>query len=306
MLRAGYDPKLACGTICASGTLGQIIPPSIVLVFLGDILQGANTRPQLRAWASSRPHRSRSATCSPARSCPAWCWWRSTCFAWPGRRGASPSARPPLSPRGRARGRCRARSPIALLPPAVLILARARLDPGRHRDADRIGRAGRDRRAAVRGAARPARPRRCCARSCAAHRDDHLDGVRDPARRLGVLAGVPRPRRRRRWSQDALRGMPGGGSARCWSCMAVMFLLGFFLDFFEIVFVVVPIVGAGAAGHGRRPGLARRHDGGQPADQLPDAAVRLRAVLPARRGAAEVAHHRTSTAAWCPSSPCSC
>ncbi|RMD63584.1 MAG: TRAP transporter large permease subunit, partial [Alphaproteobacteria bacterium] len=47
MLKAGYDPKLACGTICASGTLGQIIPPSIVLVILGDILQGANTQAQL-------------------------------------------------------------------------------------------------------------------------------------------------------------------------------------------------------------------------------------------------------------------
>ncbi|MBO6549679.1 MAG: TRAP transporter large permease subunit [Rhizobiales bacterium] len=42
MLRAGYDPKLAAGLICSSGTLGQIIPPSIVLVLLADILQGAN------------------------------------------------------------------------------------------------------------------------------------------------------------------------------------------------------------------------------------------------------------------------
>ncbi|MFM7347168.1 MAG: TRAP transporter large permease subunit [Tagaea sp.] len=42
MLRAGYDPKLAAGLICASGTLGQIIPPSTVLIFLADILQGAN------------------------------------------------------------------------------------------------------------------------------------------------------------------------------------------------------------------------------------------------------------------------
>ncbi len=47
MLKAGYDPKLATGTICASGTLGQVIPPSIVLVLLGDILQGANTQAQL-------------------------------------------------------------------------------------------------------------------------------------------------------------------------------------------------------------------------------------------------------------------
>ncbi len=47
MLKAGYDPKLSTGVICASGTLGQIIPPSIVLVLLGDILQGANTQAQM-------------------------------------------------------------------------------------------------------------------------------------------------------------------------------------------------------------------------------------------------------------------
>jgi len=47
MLKAGYDSRLATGAICASGTLGQIIPPSIVLVLLGDILQGANTQAQL-------------------------------------------------------------------------------------------------------------------------------------------------------------------------------------------------------------------------------------------------------------------
>lgn len=46
MLRAGYDPKLATGTISASGTLGQIIPPSIVLVLLGDVLQGAYAEAQ--------------------------------------------------------------------------------------------------------------------------------------------------------------------------------------------------------------------------------------------------------------------
>ncbi len=39
MLRYGYDQKLATGVICASGTLGQIIPPSVVLVVLGSQLQ---------------------------------------------------------------------------------------------------------------------------------------------------------------------------------------------------------------------------------------------------------------------------
>ena len=47
MLRTGYNPALAAGTICATGTLGQIIPPSIALVLLGDILSNAYQRAQL-------------------------------------------------------------------------------------------------------------------------------------------------------------------------------------------------------------------------------------------------------------------
>ncbi|MFQ5642903.1 MAG: TRAP transporter large permease subunit [Thiogranum sp.] len=47
MLRRGYDAKIAAGTICASGTLGQIIPPSIVLVLLGDVLSSAYQQAQL-------------------------------------------------------------------------------------------------------------------------------------------------------------------------------------------------------------------------------------------------------------------
>lgn len=42
MLKWGYDKNISTGIICASGTLGQIVPPSIVLVLLADILQGAN------------------------------------------------------------------------------------------------------------------------------------------------------------------------------------------------------------------------------------------------------------------------
>ena len=38
MLKYQYDKSLACGTICASGTLGQIIPPSIILIILGDVM----------------------------------------------------------------------------------------------------------------------------------------------------------------------------------------------------------------------------------------------------------------------------
>ncbi|MEJ2213984.1 MAG: TRAP transporter large permease subunit [Gammaproteobacteria bacterium] len=47
MLRRNYDPSVATGVICASGTLGQIIPPSIVLVLLGDVLSSAYQQAQL-------------------------------------------------------------------------------------------------------------------------------------------------------------------------------------------------------------------------------------------------------------------
>src|SRR5690606_6701047 len=47
MLRAGYNPKVATGVICASGTLGQIVPPSTVLIFLGDMLSGINAQVQM-------------------------------------------------------------------------------------------------------------------------------------------------------------------------------------------------------------------------------------------------------------------
>ena len=49
MLRRGYDPQVATGIICASGTLGQIIPPSIVLVLLGDVISSAYQQAQLDA-----------------------------------------------------------------------------------------------------------------------------------------------------------------------------------------------------------------------------------------------------------------
>jgi len=39
LIRRGYDKSVSCGVICASGTLGQIIPPSLILILLSDIMQ---------------------------------------------------------------------------------------------------------------------------------------------------------------------------------------------------------------------------------------------------------------------------
>ena len=47
MMRHGYDPRLAAGTVAASATLAQIIPPSTVLVVLGDQLNNAYQSAQL-------------------------------------------------------------------------------------------------------------------------------------------------------------------------------------------------------------------------------------------------------------------
>lgn len=47
MLQRGYNPSLATGTICATGTLGQIIPPSTALIILGDVLSSAYQQAQL-------------------------------------------------------------------------------------------------------------------------------------------------------------------------------------------------------------------------------------------------------------------
>ena len=48
MLKNGYTPKLATGVITAAGTLGQIIPPSIVLILLGDVISNAYQQSQLQ------------------------------------------------------------------------------------------------------------------------------------------------------------------------------------------------------------------------------------------------------------------
>jgi len=47
MLKRGYNPAFSTGIICATGTLGQIIPPSIALVLLGDVLSSAYQKAQL-------------------------------------------------------------------------------------------------------------------------------------------------------------------------------------------------------------------------------------------------------------------
>lgn len=73
MLKRGYSTSLATGTICATGTLGQIIPPSIALVLLGDVLSSAYQQAQLDMGILA-PRRYRWAICSWARWCQGYSW----------------------------------------------------------------------------------------------------------------------------------------------------------------------------------------------------------------------------------------
>jgi tripartite ATP-independent transporter DctM subunit len=47
MLKAGYDRRLASGIVCSAGTLGTILPPSIILILLGSFMQSATVEAQL-------------------------------------------------------------------------------------------------------------------------------------------------------------------------------------------------------------------------------------------------------------------
>lgn len=51
LLKKNYPPALSAGMICASGTLGQIIPPSLVLIVLGDVISSANQQAQIQIGA---------------------------------------------------------------------------------------------------------------------------------------------------------------------------------------------------------------------------------------------------------------
>ncbi len=96
----------------------------------------------------------------------------------------------------------------------------------------------------------------------------------------------------------ALGDLPGGAAGAILVVMLAMFLLGFVMDAFEIIFVVVPIVAVPLLKlHERRSGLARHHDGDEPADLVHASAARADAVLPARRRAAGDHHPATSTSA---------
>ena len=90
-----------------------------------------------------------------------------------------------------------------------------------------------------------------------------------------------------RWVEEMLVGLPGGQMGFLIVVNVFVFLLAFFLDFFEIAFIVIPLLAPAADQARHRPDLVRRDPCGQHADVVHASAVRFRAVLSAIGGAPE-------------------
>jgi tripartite ATP-independent transporter DctM subunit len=241
MLKAGYDPRLACGTICASGTLGQIIPPSIVLVLLGDVLQGANTQAQLAlgnfaAEPVSVVDLFAGALLPGLMLVALYMVWQVVMAV------VRPESSPALVGEGEERVPDLGRRVVrVLLPPAALIVAV-------------LG-------SIVAGIATPTESAAVGAVGAmtlaAVHKRLTLEVLRDVMRTttrissmvfvilLGasVFSLVFRGLGGDELVSEFLRSLPGGAFAAMVLVMGVMFLLGFVLDFIQIIFVVVPVVG---------------------------------------------------------------
>ena len=238
MMRAGYDPKLAAGTICAAGTLGQIIPPSTVLIFVGDILQGANQQAQLEL-GNLAPEPISVGQLFAGAMLPGlvlvglyllWIAFKAV---------ADPRSCPPLAMSAEQRAGLAGRVLGALLPPLALILAvlgSILAGIATPTESASVGAVGAMLLAGVRNRFRVAVLR------------EVLQGtLRITAMIFVILLGasvfslVFRGLGGENLVHDALASMPGGVFAAVLTVMLVIFVLGFFLDTFEIIFIVVPI-----------------------------------------------------------------
>ncbi|MEM0963941.1 MAG: TRAP transporter large permease subunit [Bacteroidota bacterium] len=232
MLDRGYKPSFAAGVVTASGTLGQIVPPSIVLIVLGDQL-GVSVG---ALFAGALIPGLMLATLFGLYA--GWVAWR------------QPDAAPALPPAERSEaGRALARRVVlSLAPPLVLILVvLGSIFAGiaTPTEAGALGALG-----ALVLAALNRRLRR--------------DVVWSAARSTAVLttmvvvlligstafALVFRGLYGDLWIEEALTGLPGGLVGFLIVANLLVFALGFFIDFFEIAFIVVPLLAPAAAALG--------------------------------------------------------
>jgi tripartite ATP-independent transporter DctM subunit len=243
MLKRGYDPRLSTGAICASGTLGQIIPPSIILVLLGDVLSSAYSQAQLRL-GNFTPKTISVGDLFVGALLPGLLlvalYLLYIAFVSVARPAAMPAL--PLAERATAReSGFAARVLRALVAPLVLIisvLGSIVAGIATPTEAAAVGAVGALLLAAIRRQLTLPRLR------------EVMQGtVRMTSMVFMILIGasvfslVFRGLGGDLVVHELLSAIPGGALGAMLVVMAVMFLLGFVLDFIEIVYVVVPIVG---------------------------------------------------------------
>jgi len=241
MLRRGYDPRLSAGVICASGTLGQIIPPSIVLVLLGDVLSSAYQQAQLDMGTYSPDTVSVgdlfAGALLPGMLLVLLYLLYIAVTAW-----ARPAAMPLHDDSGRMQVHSLARRVFqVLLPPVVLIVAVLGSILGGIATPTEAAAVG------ALGAMLLAVAQRQFNRDVL--RDVMLGTTRVTCMVFLILIGasvfslVFRGFGGDTVVANLLGNLPGGRFGAMLAVMLLMFLLGFVLDFIEITFVVVPIVG---------------------------------------------------------------
>jgi tripartite ATP-independent transporter DctM subunit len=242
MLRRNYAPSVAAGTICASGTLGQIIPPSIVLVLLGDVLSAAYQQAQLDLGVWS-PKTISVGDLFVGALIPGLLLVGAYIAYMIGVAAFRPDAVPaiPAAERPRHDVRFWLRVIRVMLPPLGLIVAvlgSILYGIATPTEAASVGAVGALLLAASQGQL---------------NRDTMSGVVRQTMLvtsmvffifiGAAVFSLVFRGFNGDEMVTHFLTGLPGGTVSAVALVMLVMFLLGFILDFIEITFVVVPIVG---------------------------------------------------------------
>lgn len=253
MLKAGYCRRLSPGTICAAGTLGQIIPPSIVLILLGDQISGAWQTTQMHLGMTST-HPVTIADLFVAAIIPGFALVGAY-FLWVVFNAiVKPDRLPPMdkSERLRILGEHPWRHLLrVLLPPLLLIvivLGSILFGFATATESAAVGAVG----ALVLAYFRKAFTR------------ENLTAIVNTTTKVTcmvftILIGATvftlifRGLGGEDVIHDLLSDLPGGLIGAMIVTMLVMFLLGFFLDFIEIIFVVVPIVAPVLLGMGANP-----------------------------------------------------
>ena len=237
MLQRGYQPSLATGTIAATGTLGQIIPPSIALVLLGDVLSNAYQQAQLNMGIFA-PKSVSVGDLFAGALIPGLLLVVLYLLYLMLRAVFSPAAMPE---RPKTAAIALSSTLSALVPPLLLIVAvLGSIIAGyaTPTEAAGVGAMG----ALILAFAYGRLTVRTLHETCAA-------SMSTTAMVFFILIGasifslVFRGFGGDEIVQSAFNNMPGGTWGALAIVMLVIFLLGFILDFIEITFVVVPIVG---------------------------------------------------------------